>query len=169
MSGPDVKAVKEGLNRRDGGCSPKLTEKEIFDDDTAAAVRKYQAEHGAEARWDRRPSNPRIAIFARGCDDHYRGDAFAESVDSYTGKRTGAAKSTIGKVAAAAIVFVQRIESDTSFAIVARYLRRRLWVKRDEQKGCLAQNGRNTDRGGRRLLHAIIGYRDCLAVVLIRH
>jgi hypothetical protein len=49
MRGPDVKAVQQGLNTRDGGVQPKLLEDGVFGTNTDKAVREYQARHGLKS------------------------------------------------------------------------------------------------------------------------
>lgn len=43
--GPEVTAVQQGLNLRDGGTSPRLKEDGVFGSNTDRAVRAYQAAH----------------------------------------------------------------------------------------------------------------------------
>jgi peptidoglycan hydrolase-like protein with peptidoglycan-binding domain len=49
MNGPDVKAVQQGLNTRDGGVQPKLVEDGVFGTNTDKAVRQYQVKHGLKS------------------------------------------------------------------------------------------------------------------------
>jgi hypothetical protein len=49
MRGPDVKAVQQGLNTRDGGVQPKLVEDGVFGTNTDKAVRQYQVKHGLKS------------------------------------------------------------------------------------------------------------------------
>ena len=49
MRGADVKALQQGLNTRDGGVRPRLSEDGVFGPRTDAAVREYQTRHGLKA------------------------------------------------------------------------------------------------------------------------
>jgi peptidoglycan hydrolase-like protein with peptidoglycan-binding domain len=50
MRGPDVKAVQQGLNTRDGGVQPKLVEDGVFGPNTDEAVSRIRSKTRIEIR-----------------------------------------------------------------------------------------------------------------------